>query len=254
MRIEACLVCVDYADYLIHTLPRNKDYFDDIVVVTVERDKETQKVCDDNGVRYVLSDRLYEDDAKFNKGKALNDGWNTMSRSDWLCTFDADIILQDNFRELLEQEDLNPEFIHGTSRHKIRYYEDFLQWEKGLPVKLSKRDPCFASGFFQLFNVRSSRIENIDEIYSEEITSALSDIKFRSKWAEKWGEMSDEMVKLDTHITHVIHLPHHRHDLGEDVHCLRNWYGRKTLPFHLQTRPKKKKDESLDNIEEIFGE
>jgi len=60
VRIEACLVCVDYSDYLIHTLPRNKDYFDDIVVVTVERDKDTQKVCEDNDVKFVLSERLYE--------------------------------------------------------------------------------------------------------------------------------------------------------------------------------------------------
>ena len=253
MRIEACLVCVDYSDYLIHTLPRNKDYFDDIVVVTVERDKDTQKVCEDNDVKFVLSERLYENDDAFNKGKALNDGWNTMTRSDWLCTFDADIILQENFRELIEKEDLKPEYIHGTSRYKIMSYDDFLHWKTGFQIKLSKRDPCYASGFFQLFNVKSSRIEDINKIYSEEITSALSDIKFRSKWADKWGEMSDEMIKLDTYITHVIHLPHHRHDLGGDVNCLRNWKGRKTLPFHLQTPPKDK-DESIDDIEEIFGE
>jgi hypothetical protein len=254
MKIEACLVCVDYADYLEHTLPRNKDYFDDIAIVTVDRDEETKKVCDDNGVRYVISDRLYEDDAKFNKGKALNDGWNTMSRSDWLCTFDADIILQDNFRDLIEKEELNPECIHGTKRLKIRYYDDFLLWEKGIDIKMSKKDPCYASGFFQLFNIGSSRITDRDAIYPEEITSALADIKFRSRWAEKWGEMSDEMIFLDTYITHVIHLPHHRHDLGDDVKCLRNWYGRKTLPFHMQTRPTKKKDESLDNIEDMFGD
>lgn len=250
-KLEASIICVDYADYLCHTLPRNKDYFDKIVVVTVDRDSETKKVCDDNGVEFVVTERLYENGDAFNKGKGLNDGFNKLSKTDWLMTFDSDIILPKNFRNAIAFEHLNKEFLYGTKRSKIRYYEDYMDWSKGKKIKTSENDPCYASGFFQLFNINTSRINDQMKIYPENVGTALSDIMFRSKWAEKWGDMSNQMVCLEPLIGKVIHLPHSQHSLGKDVKCLRNWKGRKTLPFHMQTR-KSKKDVQVDDIEELF--
>lgn len=252
MYLESCLICVDYADYLQHTLPRNKDYFDKMVVVTNEKDIDTINVCKDNNVECILTDKMYINGNKFNKGAALNEGFNKLSKKDWICTFDADIILQEDFRNLIEKEELNKDLLYGTQRVKIRYYEDFLLWEKNEPIKLSYKDPCYASGFFQLFNIESKFLKDKNNIYPNNIKDALGDIHFRSYWGDnKFGKTTENMVKLNKYITHVIHLPHSKHNLGKDVHCVRNWSGRVTLPFHLQNRNKKKCN--VEDIDDLFS-
>lgn len=245
--LEALTMCVDYSDYLEHTLPLAKVHFDKMVVVTVERDKDTQKVCEQHGVECVFTNRLYEDGAAFNKGKGLNDGFKALSRTDWIALFDCDIILQPDFRQKIDVElsTLNPECLYGTKRRKILYYEDYVAWKDGQEIKFYDRDPVICSGFFQLFNANCSKIKNKDAIYPEQVKSALGDITFRGNWKE------EEWKRLQS-IESVIHLPHQKHDLGKDVVCLRNWYGRKTLPFHMQTRNKKQKKPDTESIEDLF--
>lgn len=80
MWLECIMVCVDYGDFLDITLGNNKKHFDKIVVVTTQKDKETQNVCKKHGVTSIITNRLYEDGANFNKGKAINDGLKHLSK------------------------------------------------------------------------------------------------------------------------------------------------------------------------------
>jgi hypothetical protein len=254
--LEGITICVDYADYLEHTLPYIKNHFDKFVVVTTEKDLATQKVCDDNGIEFVITNRLYEDDAKFNKGKGLNDGFKKLSKSDWIVVLDSDIILKSDFRDKINSELhlLNKEVLYGTKRMKFRYYEDYIKWKETGETKMWEGDPVICSGFFQLFNANSTKIDK-SCIYPETVKSALGDITFRSKWDEK-----TEWKKTES-IDYVLHLPHSQHlevdKNGDKVKCLRNWYGRKTLPFNQQTRANEKalrlaRKKTSESIEDLF--
>ena len=53
MRIEAVIISVNYADYLRHSIPFNKSLFDRMVIVTTEKDKETQNICSYNDVEFI---------------------------------------------------------------------------------------------------------------------------------------------------------------------------------------------------------
>jgi len=44
-KIEGVTVCVDYADFLEVTLPQAMKAFDNVIVVTSKKDKETQKLA-----------------------------------------------------------------------------------------------------------------------------------------------------------------------------------------------------------------
>jgi hypothetical protein len=59
MRIESVVTSVNYGDLLAWTLPHNKNYFENTVVVTTPEDQETQKVCDYWHVRYIVTDAFH---------------------------------------------------------------------------------------------------------------------------------------------------------------------------------------------------
>lgn len=90
--IRAILVCVDYADLLAHTLPYNRHHFKQMTVVTSTKDEETKKVARENGCTLFETDAFYDDGAKFNKWKALEQGLDAMGRSGWICIMDADVL------------------------------------------------------------------------------------------------------------------------------------------------------------------
>lgn len=253
--LEGITLCVDYSDYLEYTLPYVAPQFDKFVVVTTEEDTKTQDVCKANNVEFVITKRLYENGDPFNKGRGLNDGFNALSRTDWIVALDSDIILFPEFRKNLDNElaNLNKEFLYGTKRIKFRYYEDFIKWKTTSEMKKwGYDDPVICSGFFQLFNCNSTKIDK-DKIYPETVSSALGDITFRGRWNEEteWHRVPN--------MEGVLHLPHSQHQEvdknGERVKCFRNWYGRKTLPFNMQTRENEKairKARRKLDIEDLF--
>jgi hypothetical protein len=80
--LEGILTCVNYSDYLRITLPINKQIFDNLVVVTHHKDLDTQNLCKEFGVEYVLTDSFYKNDATFNKGAAINVGISALNKKD----------------------------------------------------------------------------------------------------------------------------------------------------------------------------
>ena len=90
--IRAILVCVDYADLLSHTLPYNRHHFKQVMVVTSTKDEETKQVARENGCDLFETDAFYDDGAKFNKWKALEQGLDALGRSGWICIMDADVL------------------------------------------------------------------------------------------------------------------------------------------------------------------
>ncbi len=78
------MVSVNYARQLAETLPRNIAQFDQFAVVTTAEDLATQAVAKENGATLVISNRCFDDDHSFNKGRMLNDGLAALDNPDWV--------------------------------------------------------------------------------------------------------------------------------------------------------------------------
>jgi len=179
-RFHALTVCVDFGDRLAETLRHNRRYFDSYTVVTIARDTETQEVCAKHDVRVVLTDKLYLNGSRFDKGAAINDGLRLLyaeHSGDWLVHIDADMIMPAHLAAKLCETDLQADAIHGMRREGHSSEERFVQ-----PI----------SGFFQLWHASQQRF------YKEGLPDAgHSDIHFRDQWPQ------DKQITLDLTAQHL---------------------------------------------------
>jgi hypothetical protein len=88
--------CVEYSDILRLTLPHNRSYFSEFMVVTTPKDHETIKVAQDNDCQVHLTNAFYDRGAAFNKFAALEEGLDVFGRNGWMCIMDADIAIPVN--------------------------------------------------------------------------------------------------------------------------------------------------------------
>ena len=128
MYLEGVTVCVNYADFLEETLCRNLDHFDEFAVVTACDDKATQAVCERHGVICVKSDMHREDPLdRFNKGLMINLGLAHLRNRGWLLHLDADIVLPDRLRFVLNKSRLDEDCLYGADRMNV---VGRANWEK----------------------------------------------------------------------------------------------------------------------------
>jgi hypothetical protein len=116
MKIEAVIVCVDYADFLAETLPHNLMHFDRTLVITAPRDVETQDVCRRLSVPYYATNVFFKDGDRFNKARGIDFGLGYLRWNDWVVHLDADVYLPPMTRRLLDWRTLDRESIYGIDR------------------------------------------------------------------------------------------------------------------------------------------
>jgi hypothetical protein len=124
--LEAVMVSVNYADYLVWSLCRNRTIFDRLIVVTADWDWDTQNICREYNVECIKTN-IFKDGA-FPKSAAINIGLSKLSRTDWVCHLDSDIILPTRTREMLEIAKLNPANIYSILRMNCPSYESWIKW------------------------------------------------------------------------------------------------------------------------------
>jgi hypothetical protein len=90
---RAIIISVEYGDILELTLPYNREFFSEVLVVSVESDAKTLQVCADNDVAVHCTDAFYRKSAIFNKFAALEEGLDVLGRKDWMLVLDADILI-----------------------------------------------------------------------------------------------------------------------------------------------------------------
>ncbi len=90
--VNAVIVCADYADYLLVTLPYNRHHFKRVVVVTAPADYETTRVCLQNVAECLVTDAFFRDGDPFNKYRALEEGLDKLGRERWISIMDADVL------------------------------------------------------------------------------------------------------------------------------------------------------------------
>lgn len=214
--LECIMVCVNYADFLEHTLPINKNKFDSINIVTVEEDYNTINVANRFDVNVIVTERLYENGAKFNKAKALNDGINRLKK-DWVLITDADMVIETDFNNRLDQLDKN--CLYGVPRLMCPNYDAWSKYQitgKRRRWKRQGRRKNIGAGFFQLVNGNSTRLAGTSTWYDERCTHAgRSDKRFLHSYPAH--DILPDVV--------AIHLESEPAQMGA------NWNGRTTVKF-----------------------
>ena len=89
-------VCVEYSDILALTLPHNREYFEEFMVVTTPKDHATILLAQKHDCHIHLTDAFYARGAAFNKFAALEEGLDVFGRHGWLLIIAADIAIPKN--------------------------------------------------------------------------------------------------------------------------------------------------------------
>lgn len=237
MKIEAVMVCVEYADFLKYTLPEALNHLDKIVVVTTPEDKATQALCTKYGVDFVDTHVFFEDGDKFNKGRAINLGLSHLRHDGWLLHLDADILLPHGFRNRLAQAKLDTKNVYGCDRLNIKSYEQFekvrnelhpqFQYrylvvphqDMSLGARLLHNEYGYAPiGFFQLWHNSAQRKYPINQGSAEH-----TDVLFSVQW--------DRERRIHLPEFFVFHLESEISKMGT------NWKGRATKAFEKKSDP-----------------
>lgn len=206
-QVHGVCTCVNFSDYLDITLHYNIDVFDSITVVTSPSDIKTQKVCEKYNVNPVLTDKFFDDDAPFNKGKGINEGLQQMDKSDWVCIFDSDMIFP-KFKNILYK--LDKGCLYGMKRRDIGANLNKIRFPLTDISDIPLPTHCtWIIGCFQLYH---SSYGNM--MYSEKFNSAEnSDNQFTNAWSKKDRRVFQGLIGF--HIS----TPKE------------NWYGRISPPF-----------------------
>lgn len=230
-KIECVITCVNYSDFLAHTLPENLQHLDRIVVVTHPDDKGTLALCNKFGVDVIDSKLMHEDGDAFNKARLINLGLSHLKHDGWVLHLDADILLPHRFRTMLSHAKLDSKYIYGADRLNVPSYED---WQKNrhkttpqfayrylvtpneefpLGSRLLHREYGYCPiGYFQLWNALARRNYPIITGSAEH-----SDVMFAVQWPREERLLLPEFF--------VYHLESEKAKMGT------NWKGRKTKPF-----------------------
>jgi hypothetical protein len=248
MKIEAVTVCVNYADFLAHTLPHARSQFEKLVVVTDTKDQETKKLCEFYNVECVQTDVFYEDGDTFNKGKGINKGLERLKLDGWVLHMDSDIYLPPQTREILGNVSLQEDKIYGADRLMCPNYEEWSAFvRKPSPIQDSwvfihtDRFPLGVRvaeykttaggyepiGYFQLWNPQGS---GVYQYPTQHGFADRTDVLHCKKWPRNKRELLPEIV--------VIHLESEK---GFGL----NWKGRETKEFSpakvvVDRKPKEK--------------
>ncbi len=196
LRLEVVTVCVGFDDMLDVTLGLNMAQVDHMIVVTSHEDKRTHKVINKHGATMVQTDLFKKHGRNFNKGAAINAGFNWFNFFGWRMHLDADIALPDNFRRVLfNRTHLDPECIYGADRMDIvglkslsklraspqHLYGSHVRIEAPLAHRfIDPLNGYVPIGFFQLWHASSHRR------YPHSLgTAAHDDTMFSSQWKER---------------------------------------------------------------------
>ena len=169
------IICSGFSDFLKYTLPRNKRFFDQIIVVTSKNDYETIKICNLNNVSYVVEE-TFDVNGNFSEIKSRNLGFKNLS-TDWILSLDADIIINNDIKSLLKN--LNIEYLYGCYR---KIYDNYNDWK----LKKGKIRKFVGHGYFQLFNTNSATYKSgiRYEESNKDWRKTKADTIFRNRWSK----------------------------------------------------------------------
>jgi hypothetical protein len=237
MNIEAVTVCVGYADFLQVTAKYNHGLFDKWIIVTSKDDTDTRELCRKLSIQTILSDDHLRDGG-FNKGRLIERGLQHLSSDGWRVHLDGDIVLPQNFRNILQASHLHEDNIYGADRVMIRSRADWnrllqtgwisndyhcrVNMPKGFEVgaRWAHHNEGYCPiGFFQMWHssqdqYKGTRIKPYPIHHND---ACRTDVQFALQWDRQHRLLIPELV--------VVHLESEPAPLGA------NWNGRTTKKF-----------------------
>ena len=246
MRIEAVIICVDYADFLEQTLPSTLEEVDDLVVVTTPEDGATRGLCHKMGVRCLPTRSFYQWGDKFNKARGINYGLANLRLDDWVLHLDADIVLPPRSRWLLSVTSPDPSKIYGVDRFDLvgreawdaHCFDPGAQYVHSCRVQAPSRLAMGSRllhvgyggycpiGYFQLWNPRASGIDRYPETSPGiDVSAERTDVLHAIQWDRADRVLVPELI--------VLHLS----TKGNTAPMGGNWGGRTSPAFTLKEGP-----------------
>ena len=120
LRLEGVTTSVGFDDVLDVTLGLNHPHLDTMIVVTSPEDRATQLVAKKHSAIRVTTDLFKKNGRPFNKGAAINAGFDLFQYHGWRLHLDVDIALPDNFRRVLfNHTHLDQACLYGAARRDV---------------------------------------------------------------------------------------------------------------------------------------
>jgi len=222
-KLEIVTTCVGFDDILDVTLENNHNHADTYIVVTSHEDAKTHAVCRKYGATCVQTDLFKKNNRKFNKGAAINAGFNYFQWHGWRLHMDSDIVLPDNFRRILfNHSHLDRNCLYGIDRVNVigsdgldKLTSNTQHKHRKLEVGnvdhrwLDEYDGYLPLGFFQLYH------SSCQKPYPFSLGDAShDDLMFSALWPKENRRHLPSIVAY--------------HLLTEPTHVGQNWEGRKT--------------------------
>ncbi len=245
LKLEGCIVCYNYSDFLEESLYYNLPIMDRIVVVTSPDDQRTINLCHKMSVDCVKTNAPYYNGSIFNKAKAINYGLAHLNQNEWMIQLDADIVLPINMRRLLENVDLSTKKLYTMDRLNCMGRKQWNEYKAGQHTLFNYN--CLVAppnnsltiggrilhtdyggwlpiGYFQLFHADSGKARYP---VNGSGNAERSDVLFSLQW-----DRPDRILLGDMY---CIHLETKIKD--GSIQFGANWKGRKTPSFTLDEEP-----------------
>lgn len=175
--IRGIVICVNYDDLLEITLWKNMRHLTECLVVTSPNDVKTKALCTKvPGVKVYETDAFYRYGAKFNKGLAMEEGFEQLGREGWILIWDADTLLPNNFNLPSLQEGN----LYGVRRRICNppsLYSESYDWSHA-PISNDRAFP----GYFQLFHASDPTIAQLPWYDVTFAHAGGGDGYFESRW------------------------------------------------------------------------
>lgn len=212
LKVNAIAICVGYDDLLKVTMPSVLPHVERMVVVTSKDDTRTQEyVTGFKNATFYATDAFTRNGAKFNKGAAMEEGFDFLGRSGWILVLDADILVPPDLSHQLDVLKPKPGHLYNPRRRILANPADWWRYgnhQKWNELPLRKEDKGFY-GYFQLFHADDPALAR-EPWYPTDFTHAgQCDDKFQHRWPEA------RKVRPKFEVLH----------LGK---CDENWFGRTT--------------------------
>lgn len=180
--IKAITICVGYDDYLRLTIPRIVKNVDKLLIVTTETDVRTHELADlSEKIQIYCTDAFYRNGAHFNKGLAMEEGFDILGREGWILILDADIWFPEpmTFPTLQAGRLYTParrilSDVDGLTPEKLEQ----LNWKK-LPLRQENGN----FGYFQLFNAEDPAIQQLPWYDTDFNHAGGADSVFEKRWS-----------------------------------------------------------------------
>jgi len=194
--IKAIVVCVGYDDFLRLTISRILQHVAKLVVVTTPTDLRTQALCQQypEKVTVYATEAFYADGASFNKGRALEEGFDVLGRTGWILILDADILLPERIPPLL----LQPGMLYTPARRILSAVDGLVTTPTVDPATLPLRVEYGNFGYFQLFRA-DDPVLNVNRPWyqTDWVHAGGADSVFEKRWPkEKKARMPFEVIHL----------------------------------------------------------